>query len=267
MRGRSRDEARSFQARTLSPTSPETAAARANSARRRKAGTFARARPAMVRTAARRSALPQRVSAKCVAAMRGPPSDSGIGYEKTRGGCVPRGCHELFDDATMPVFCPTGQPLFRFPRNKASNSSGKTIPPRRQNEKARKRIVPRGLNHTLFDGGILPVFCPTCETASHWLQDRRQERGETRRKIRTFAGSACAGASTPRTGCTFLVSGSKASASCIHWGQPVNCGFCSAGSVVVEPATVANVLSDMAISPLAMRPVVRPARDRISQSG
>jgi hypothetical protein len=98
MCGRSHDETRSFRARTLSPWVPETAAARATGPAPR-AGTFARARPAMVRTTARRSALQ-------VCRVRGrnalPPSDSEIENEKTRGGCSPRGSIKL---VSMMSFC------------------------------------------------------------------------------------------------------------------------------------------------------------------
>jgi len=59
---------------------PETAAARATGSAPR-AGTFARARPAMVRTAARRSALHERVSTRRGRNAR-PPSDSRMDMKK-----------------------------------------------------------------------------------------------------------------------------------------------------------------------------------------
>lgn len=80
MRGRSRDEAAIVSGANPISVSPETAAARATGPAPR-AGTFARARPEMVRTAARRSAPLERGLASAWPDAR-PPSDLEVETKK-----------------------------------------------------------------------------------------------------------------------------------------------------------------------------------------
>jgi hypothetical protein len=68
----------------------------------------------MVRTAARRSALSNAYQLSAWPRCVGRRPIQELDTKKPAADFVPRGCCELFDDATMPVFCPTGQPRFLF---------------------------------------------------------------------------------------------------------------------------------------------------------
>jgi hypothetical protein len=110
--GRSRDDARSFQARTLSL--PGTAAAQSQA---RAAGRHVRACAAnralfISRGVGRRRALRRYMNAIQRGRRRDAPPPSGLEHrgEKTRNGLLRRGFNRThLDDATMPVICPTCQ--------------------------------------------------------------------------------------------------------------------------------------------------------------
>ena len=108
MRGRSRDVARSFRARTLSPYFPEAAAARATGPAPQ--GRHVRACSASNGSDGGRA---DRRSLTRIKQVRGrnapPPSDLDIETKKPAADISARANQTRLDDVSMPVFCPTCQ--------------------------------------------------------------------------------------------------------------------------------------------------------------
>ena len=118
----------------------------------------------MVRTAARRSALHEGLSTRARPQCAGRRPISTNRNEKARSGCFRAGPTYSFDDAIMPVFCPTCQSSIAM-RSRSSQQRGDTKKPAADHS--------AGAEPNSVDDAIMPVFCPTCQTTLSWIEKTR----------------------------------------------------------------------------------------------
>jgi hypothetical protein len=204
-----------------------------------------------VRQIARRRAI---VSARTLSPLRGPRQRK----QSSRRGPARSRVHGQSMWFGRRRACRRSMNAFQRGRGRDARDAVRFLQSKR---KSPQRMLPARASQTRFDDGILPVFCPTCQTKNSATSDGRQVRGETLVKIRTSARSPFVGSSTLPTSCTFRVSDSGANASCNHRGQPVDACFSFARGMVVGPAGTARILSFIVIPPHMSRCDWRPATD------